>query len=163
MIELGAVSSAFAAAAGAWRGGGVFNPQRSFGAVMESTSFELCELIARIDPTQAHKEFSKMRCALLAVLAAVLLAGSTGCQMLPGQSGCTDCDTPAYSDGSAGCATGRCGGIPQADGLLPRLHGRHPQEVCGPPGPATGAVTYPYYTTRGPRDYLAADPPSIGR
>jgi hypothetical protein len=29
-------------------------------------------------------------------------------------------------------------------------------------GPATGAVTYPYYTTRGPRDFLAKNPPSIG-
>jgi hypothetical protein len=31
-----------------------------------------------------------------------------------------------------------------------------------PAGPATGAVTYPYYTTRGPRDFLAKNPPSIG-
>jgi hypothetical protein len=30
------------------------------------------------------------------------------------------------------------------------------------PGPTTGAVTYPYYTTRGPRDFLAANPPGIG-
>ncbi len=29
-------------------------------------------------------------------------------------------------------------------------------------GPATGAVTYPYYTTRGPRDFLAKHPESIG-
>jgi len=31
-----------------------------------------------------------------------------------------------------------------------------------PPGPPTGAVAYPYYTTRGPRDFLAKCPPSIG-
>ena len=30
------------------------------------------------------------------------------------------------------------------------------------PGPPTGTITYPYYTTRAPRDFLAADPPSIG-
>jgi hypothetical protein len=30
------------------------------------------------------------------------------------------------------------------------------------PGPASGAVTYPYYTTRGPRDFLAKNPASIG-
>ncbi len=30
------------------------------------------------------------------------------------------------------------------------------------PGPVTGAVTYPYYTLRGPRDYFANNPPSIG-
>jgi hypothetical protein len=32
----------------------------------------------------------------------------------------------------------------------------------GPAGPPTGAVAYPYYTTRGPRDFLAKCPPSIG-
>ena len=31
-----------------------------------------------------------------------------------------------------------------------------------PAGPPTGAVAYPYYTTRGPRDFLAKNPPSIG-
>ena len=29
-------------------------------------------------------------------------------------------------------------------------------------GPPTGSTTYPYYTTRGPRDYLARNPQSIG-
>lgn len=32
----------------------------------------------------------------------------------------------------------------------------------GPPGPMTGQVAYPYYTTRGPRDFLARNPPDIG-
>jgi hypothetical protein len=31
-----------------------------------------------------------------------------------------------------------------------------------PAGPPTGAVAYPYYTTRGPREFLAKNPPSIG-
>ncbi|KAA1258567.1 hypothetical protein LF1_10870 [Rubripirellula obstinata] len=31
------------------------------------------------------------------------------------------------------------------------------------PGPPTGQTAYPYYTTRGPRDFLMANPPSIGR
>lgn len=35
-------------------------------------------------------------------------------------------------------------------------------EPIGPAGPPTGAVAYPYYTTRGPRDFLAKCPPSIG-
>lgn len=35
-------------------------------------------------------------------------------------------------------------------------------ENGGPAGPPTGAVAYPYYTTRGPRDFLAKRPPSIG-
>ena len=32
----------------------------------------------------------------------------------------------------------------------------------GPSGPATGAVAYPYYTTRGPRDFFMDNPGSIG-
>lgn len=31
------------------------------------------------------------------------------------------------------------------------------------PGPPTAAVAYPYYTHRGPRDFLLDNPPSIGR
>jgi hypothetical protein len=30
------------------------------------------------------------------------------------------------------------------------------------PGPPTAAVTYPYYTVRGPRDFLMDDPPGLG-
>jgi hypothetical protein len=56
-------------------------------------------------------------------------------------------------------------------GVLAGLHGRHhrgPQSHMGPyPGPADGppapTVTYPYYTTRGPRDFLLANPPPLGR
>jgi len=31
------------------------------------------------------------------------------------------------------------------------------------PGPPTGTVAYPYYTHRGPRDFLLDNPPTIGR
>lgn len=31
------------------------------------------------------------------------------------------------------------------------------------PGPPSGTVAYPYYTHRGPRDFLLDNPPSIGR
>jgi hypothetical protein len=34
--------------------------------------------------------------------------------------------------------------------------------MAGAGGPPTGAVAYPYYTNRGPRDFLADNPPSIG-
>ena len=30
------------------------------------------------------------------------------------------------------------------------------------PGPPSAQVASPYYTTRGPRDFLMANPPSIG-
>jgi hypothetical protein len=55
-------------------------------------------------------------------------------------------------------------------GPLAALHGRHhrgPQSHLGSePGPAMGPAHptygYPYYTTRGPRDFLNPNPPSIG-
>ncbi len=34
--------------------------------------------------------------------------------------------------------------------------------AVAPAGPPSGSVAYPYYTTRGPRDFLAKCPPSIG-
>lgn len=37
------------------------------------------------------------------------------------------------------------------------------REYVGPPGPPTAQVAYPYYTVRGPRDFLMDNPPSIGR
>ncbi len=56
-------------------------------------------------------------------------------------------------------------------GPLAGYHNRHhvgPQSHLGAmPGPAMGppapTVTYPYYTTRGPRDYFLNNPPTIGR
>lgn len=37
------------------------------------------------------------------------------------------------------------------------------REYVGPPGPPTAQIGYPYYTLRGPRDFLLDNPPSIGR
>ena len=48
---------------------------------------------------------------------------------------------PLFDNMQNGCANGFCG-----------------QEM----GPTQGSVQYPYYTTRGPRDFLLANPPSIG-
>jgi hypothetical protein len=42
-------------------------------------------------------------------------------------------------------------------------HHHMPREYVGPQGPPSAAVAYPYYTTRGPRDFLMDNPPSIGR
>lgn len=39
----------------------------------------------------------------------------------------------------------------------------HDREYVGPQGPPTAQVGYPYYTVRGPRDFLIDNPPSIGR
>ena len=85
--------------------------------------------------------------------------GCDGC----GDAGCEGCGDAGYETcGEAGCET--CGG-PKA-GLcgLPgcfRCCGRA-EEPAFTPGPPTGTITYPYYTNRGPRDFLAESPPSIG-
>jgi hypothetical protein len=79
-----------------------------------------------------------------------------------------------------GCPTGACqdceGGVCKAPhtgryGGLAKHHLSAAEKAAlagtdygaiGPAGPPTGAVAYPYYTTRGPRDFLAKRPPSIG-
>ncbi len=65
------------------------------------------------------------------------------------------------------CDTGGCRSSCPRDAILCGLLGRcccthvaDPPPVT--PGPPTGAITYPYYTIRGPRDFLAESPPSIG-
>ena len=81
--------------------------------------------------------------------------GPGGCQ-----PGCQDC-----ADGTCKQRhVGRYGGLAK--------HHLSPEEKAAlaasdygatqPAGPPTGAVAYPYYTTRGPRDFLAKCPPSIG-
>jgi hypothetical protein len=42
-------------------------------------------------------------------------------------------------------------------------HHHHHREYVGPQGPPSAQTAYPYYTTRGPRDFLMDNPPSIGR
>ncbi len=42
-------------------------------------------------------------------------------------------------------------------------HHHYSREYIGPQGPSTAQVGYPYYTVRGPRDFLQDNPPSIGR
>lgn len=57
--------------------------------------------------------------------------------------------------GPRGCGPGGCahGGMGGRGGM---------QAPIADSGPASGAVTYPYYTTRGPRDFLARSPRAIG-
>jgi hypothetical protein len=42
-------------------------------------------------------------------------------------------------------------------------HHHFDREYVGPQGPPSAQVAYPYYTIRGPRDFLMDNPPSIGR
>ena len=101
------------------------------------------------------------------------LSPFTGCQPV-GLGWCGGCK----SCGNAGCESQSCAGgetcgetgcqscgaaKPVLWGLLGRGRYSRPAELepmaAGPP---TGAITYPYYTNRGPRDFLAENPPSIG-
>jgi len=49
-------------------------------------------------------------------------------------------------------------------GIIANHGGRHGGSgEAGMDGPQSASVGYPYYTTRGPRDFLVDNPPSIGR
>jgi hypothetical protein len=102
--------------------------------------------------------------------------GPGGCE--DGQCGpaCEDgnCAPPAcrgcHGVGCNACAglhgphVGRYGGLGKhhlSDAEKAALAGSDYGAVT-PAGPPTGAYAYPYYTTRGPRDFLAKCPPSIG-
>lgn len=97
----------------------------------------------------------------------------------PGDCGCDDpCAGGGYGccgDGSC-CGNGRgicgaCGGQgcsmckrmvgAVASGFCPHSGG-YPEMYNYNPGPPVGQVAYPYYTVRGPRDFLQSNPPSIG-
>ena len=121
-----------------------------------------------------------MAMALLAVASL-----GVGCQSKMGTCPGGNC---GLSSGGGDCgvmAGGACQASPPIDpygantnyepnegrgGILAALHGRHhrgPQSHMGSePGPAMGPASptygYPYYTTRGPRDFLNPNPPSIG-
>ena len=71
-------------------------------------------------------------------------------------SGCRFC-------GGAGCNNCRGGGFAGAiaSGLCPHAGG-YPETPNFNPGPPTGQTAYPYYTVRGPRDFLRDKPPTIG-
>jgi hypothetical protein len=88
-----------------------------------------------------------MKRALLLIALAALVSG-TGCHSLKKKSGCEP-----YGAGP-----------PAANGMFPVWQQHHDPAYFGPqPGaPSAPQATYPYYTTRGPRDFLAPSTPPIG-
>jgi len=116
-----------------------------------------------------------MRRALFVLAAVSLLAGLSGCRAPHGQcmTGLINGSCENAPENCGGC-TACCDPCPQMvypedpRGVSPALRGS--LGVCrlwgrckgSARGPSTGAITYPYYTVRGPRDFLAADPRSIG-
>ncbi|MEN1678004.1 MAG: hypothetical protein AAGJ46_00315 [Planctomycetota bacterium] len=112
-----------------------------------------------------------------------------GCGTCPPPScGCDDCGPTCECGPSCGCGGeccgdagccggGGCGGYGGCNGCGPFGGGGAFGAGGGPSclplgagdsnynfnaGPPVGAVAYPYYTTRGPRDFLAKNPMPIG-
>lgn len=94
-----------------------------------------------------------MKRALSMLAAGLMIAALSGCA----------CDQSSYiqrgGEGMAGMMRGSCRRAPNL--CRPCRLGRGGEEAFVP-GPPSGTVTYPYYTIRGPRDFLASNPPSIG-
>ncbi len=100
----------------------------------------------------------KRNLGLLLVVTASLF-GMTGCHALHGQN-CNNCRTGC---GPVGCRPQKIGW--QRGGTDYQRHlshdaYRHQGQSSGIQAPT---VAYPYYTTRGPRDFLINNPPTIGR
>lgn len=120
-----------------------------------------------------------------------LLFVSTGClhhhtrcgsSCSTGACGTADCGTGACSTGCATENCGSCGSCGTGCGLFGLCGGCRTGCVAGPLGwqhgglryssclgqqqhigETGGQVAYPYYTIRGPRDFLNPNPPSPGR
>ncbi|MGD9128604.1 MAG: hypothetical protein PVH19_14600 [Planctomycetia bacterium] len=109
-----------------------------------------------------------MKSKYFALLAIIALVGFTGCCSegrcglpfgggLLGNDCCDECCDTGCCD--TGCGE-TCCEEPARCGLLDRCC--IPCRPAPEMGPMTGTVAYPYYTHRGPRDFLAKNPPSIG-
>jgi len=70
----------------------------------------------------------------------------------------------AFDNAVCGNGCGRCGFFKKNGcGLFGHCGGcRGADDGAYAGGPPVGQVTYPYYTNRGPRDFLAESPRSIG-
>ena len=126
-----------------------------------------------------------MKQIFFALVAITIIAGTNGCANRklgkrgcgPGcDGGCNECGLDASACGDLmdvhgkalkawGMEGGGCGpncgpdcgcGLKRGPGI------GQARNFYGPAGPPTAAITYPYYTTRGPRDFLLDSPRSIG-
>lgn len=119
-----------------------------------------------------------MKRATFSVMTLMVLAALTGCathRHLPASCVGGDCSTAVAAECGGADTSATCN-EPCDDGAVPvkkhcpllsRLCNKKCKEPCvqaapAEAGPPTGAVTYPYYTIRGPRDFYAKNPGSIG-
>ena len=102
-----------------------------------------------------REENVQMKRVLLSIGLAVFLMSMVGChqQNLRGGCGNSSCDRCGLIG-----ARGGGGGAPTAVPQMQRQQGP-PQQASGA---GMGAVGYPYYSVRAPRDFLHNQPPSIG-
>lgn len=102
-----------------------------------------------------------MKRVLLGMTLAVGLMATTGCHLLGKRSQCNSCN------GAIGCRPCNLGWQRGGTDYQRRLSNTHRGPAPAGAGAAQGGqmaqVAYPYYTTRGPRDFLDSNPPSIGR
>jgi hypothetical protein len=157
----------------------------------ETSAPESLAAATRISPRQAKdrpiQETTTMKRALLLFSAVALLAVSIGCQTCGGGNSCRKCQKGLFDyegecddencgrhrggrkgrgGGDGSCDDGSCGDGSCGDcGLMARMRGLHGggADAAAMGGPPTPQYTYPYYTTRGPRDFLLDNPPTIGR
>lgn len=112
-----------------------------------------------------------MKRALLAALMAAAFGFTNGC--------CWNCNKHHCQDPCKPGLCGRGGGLfhrntchtcGESRGLFHHCRGLGHHRGCPPGGdedmgygaPASAQITYPYYTNRGPRDFLAEEPRGIG-
>ena len=100
---------------------------------------------------------------------------NSGCGV-PGSHDCSACDSPNWGNNGHGYCPDGCRGM--CGGRGPMLRNGYccccgqagPSCCCSSgdqnynfaPGPPVGQTAYPYYTVRGPRDFLMGNPPKIG-
>jgi len=129
--------------------------------------------------------YSLVAVATLALSSGCCLVDRFGCRTGGCATGCASCgasDCGGGCGGGSSCGSGlghgggaACGcgyaGYGYDDGRYAAYSGcysgkygklRGPYSEVINPGPMGPQVTYPYYTNRGPRDFLAANPRGIG-
>ncbi len=72
------------------------------------------------------------------------------------------CDGGGCADACSEMGDRMCDKMQTARECVNPHAGGYPEMQTFTPGPPIGQVAYPYYTVRGPRDFLQDNPPSIG-
>ncbi len=108
-----------------------------------------------------------MKRAIYSVLTVVILVGLTGCVTQHGRRpiACMGGSCAQAPENCQSCDPGDNCDDPGRPVRCRFCRDRGCERCRGEgftPGPPAGTITYPYYTTRGPRDFLANNPPSIG-